>query len=97
MNSAKAQAGLIRAGRAFDEYAGKLPWHSRPTFYNAIARGEIPSVGFGAALYVPRWAMDAIALGDVEAIKAGRKPQMKASVGAGAGEEVGDVGTISST
>lgn len=63
--------GLIRAGDAWREYEARLPWGSRPSFYNALQRHEIPSVRFGTAIYVPRWALEALANGDIEAIKGG--------------------------
>jgi hypothetical protein len=68
------KAGLVRAGVAFEEYAGRLPWNTRPSYYKAIERGEIPSLKFGSAVYVPRWALEALANGDVEALHRGRHP-----------------------
>ena len=66
------EQGLVKASAAFREYAGRLPWASRPSFYQAIEREEIPCVRFGTAIYVPRWALEALAVGDVEALKQAR-------------------------
>ena len=66
-------AGLVKASDALREYAGRLPWTSKPSFYLAISRGEIPCVKFGAAVYVPRWALEALANGDVNALRRDRR------------------------
>jgi hypothetical protein len=64
------EPGLVKASRGYDMYAGRLPWSNRPGFYNAISRGEVSSVRFGTAIYVPRWALEALANGDVDALRA---------------------------
>ena len=67
------EAGLIKASNAFRKYEGRLPWRSRPRFYLAISRGEVPSVRFGSAIYVPIWALEALANGDVGALNEARQ------------------------
>ena len=67
------ERGLVKASEAFREYAGRLPWASRPSFYQAVERGEIPCVRFGAAVYIPRWALEALANGDVETLRRHRE------------------------
>ena len=71
MGTDEEHAGLIKASDALREYAGRLPWASKPSFYMAVSRGDVPSVRFGAAVYVPRWALEALANGDVEALRGG--------------------------
>ena len=66
--------GLVKASVGWHEFRDHLPWNSRPSYYSAIDRGEIPSVKFGTAVYVPRWALEALASGDIEALKRARRP-----------------------
>ena len=67
------KAGLVKASVGWHEYRGRLPWNSRPSYYAAIERGEIPSVRFASAVYVPRWALEALVNGDVDALQRGRQ------------------------
>ena len=69
-----SQRGFTKASEAWAEYRGRLPWRTRQNFYLAISRGDIPSCKWGAAVYLPRWALEALANGDVEALNQARHP-----------------------
>ena len=62
---AEGTTGLVKASEAFEEYRDRLPWRSRPLFYRAIKRGEVPSIRFGIAVFVPRQALEALADGNL--------------------------------
>lgn len=68
------QAGLVKASAGWAEFQGRLPWRSRARYYLALSRRQIPSARFGSAVYVPRWALEALATGDLDALNgSGRK------------------------
>lgn len=67
------QAGVSSASTAYQRYRKRLPWSSRPSFYAAVARGEIPAVRLGAAVYVPVWALEALPSGDLETLAQRRR------------------------
>lgn len=72
-----SEPGFLRASVGFQRYRGRLPWANRASFYLAISRGEIPSVRFGTAIYIPRWVLKALASGDVEALQRSAPTQME--------------------
>lgn len=65
-------SGLVKASTAWREFGGRLPWATRASFYMAIARGELPCVRFGSAVFIARSTMEALANGDVEALQRDR-------------------------
>ena len=67
------KTGFMRASVAWGIYKQRLPWRSRAGFYAALNLGIVSTLKNGGALYVTARDMEALAAGDMEALRRGHE------------------------